>query len=394
MLLHLASDEKFIDHVIDVFEIVNPGNNVYIIPLEDKEEPKFLKRRGINILIGDLNGEHIQHALALMDTYSAVIVHNLFDKYKFDVIKAAPVNVYFHWMCWGGDLYGLPALQYEMYGPETYKYMASELGFRWRLGQIVRSKFKGISNVLNRFRSKQNTGVLSIAGRIRSVSTVIPFDYELIKEHISSKIKYLPFKYMTIEDALQGKEKELCEGMNFLVGNSATSTNNHLDAFQMLKGAIGNNKEVFCPLSYGNTEYADVVERHGVKTFGSAFNSLRTFLPLDKYNDMLSRCGNVVMFHKRQQAVGNIIIALWKGARVFLHPENPVYKYLKEAGVQVFSVHELYMEEKLPDFESLARINRKGLIGLYGRENVLAEAKQLSDYLKANLDAAQKKRPN
>ncbi|WP_016778026.1 hypothetical protein [Anaerophaga thermohalophila] len=39
MILHLCEDEKFIDHVINIFESVAPGKSIYYIkPSADEDE--------------------------------------------------------------------------------------------------------------------------------------------------------------------------------------------------------------------------------------------------------------------------------------------------------------------------------------------------------------------
>jgi isochorismate hydrolase len=47
------------------------------------------------------------------------------------------------------------------------------------------------------------------------------------------------------------------------------------------------------------------------------------------------------MNHLRQQAVGNIIIMMYFGAKIFLNKENPVYEFFKNKGAIIFSINEL-----------------------------------------------------
>ena len=69
---------------------------------------------------------------------------------------------------------------------------------------------------------------------------------------------------------------------------------------------------------------------------------LDTFLPYEEYCKIISSCGNVVMFHERQQAMGNIRQALWYGCKVFLSISGLPYRYYNNLGLQVFSVqHDL-----------------------------------------------------
>ena len=52
------------------------------------------------------------------------------------------------------------------------------------------------------------------------------------------------------------------------------------------------------------------------------------------------------MNHVRQQAVGNIVIMLYLGAKIFLRQECPTYTYFRDQGAVVFSIQEL---EKKPE---------------------------------------------
>lgn len=51
------------------------------------------------------------------------------------------------------------------------------------------------------------------------------------------------------------------------------------------------------------------------------------------------------MNHIRQQALGNIVIMLYLGARVFVREENPIYKFVRSMGGCIDSVQDL---EKSP----------------------------------------------
>lgn len=389
MLLHLTNDEKFIDHVIDVFEAVNPDQNIYIIPTEKGSEPKHVKRRGKNVVIDDLESERIQGIIKGIEGFDAVILHNLFSDYKYPVVLGAPENVHFHWMCWGGDLYSLPALKFELYEKETNRYLINRYGFKWYFESMLRKKLSFVTSGLSSLGFMRELGRLKqtemVLARVKSVSTVIPSEHELVVKYVSDKIKYLPFRYVTIEDILKGEEEELCKGDDFLLGNSATVSNNHLDAFKVLKETASSSATIYCPLSYGDSEYADYIAEQGKKLFGASFHALRDFMPLSAYNEILAKCGNVVMFHKRQQGLGNIIVALWKGARVFLHKENPIYSFLKKEGAIVYTISDLANGTPLPPYSTLAATNRAVLGRMYGKQNVLREVRVLVDYLTSGI---------
>jgi hypothetical protein len=53
------------------------------------------------------------------------------------------------------------------------------------------------------------------------------------------------------------------------------------------------------------------------------------------------------MNHHRQQAIGNVMNAVYIGAKVFLSEKNTLFHYLKRIGCHIFSVeHDLIVENK------------------------------------------------
>src|SRR5690606_8564482 len=119
---------------------------------------------------------------------------------------------------------------------------------------------------------------------------------------------------------------------------SAFYTNNHLEAFELLKNIDLGKKKIICPLSYGNRNYAKKIADKGKKRWKDNFVPLFKLMPLHEYNEYLRLCGIVIMNNYRQQAVGNILTMIWMGAKVFLNEETSLYKYLKRIGVFVFSI--------------------------------------------------------
>ena len=63
-------------------------------------------------------------------------------------------------------------------------------------------------------------------------------------------------------------------------------------------------------------------------------------MPLSDYTKLMQTCKVVIMNHYRQQAVGNIISAVYLGAKVFLNKENSAYLYLKGLGCPIYEITE------------------------------------------------------
>jgi len=166
-------------------------------------------------------------------------------------------------------------------------------------------------------------------------------EYNLYKKIgvISKNAMHMRFSYYPINLIIK-KEQGFVTSNNILLGNSATPTNNHIEAFEMLKKFKLDNINVITPLSYGKTYYFKDILEYGFKYLGKSFQPLKEFIPLDKYRNLMSTCGIVIMNHYRPQGVGNVMAALHMGAKVYLSKRNPLYNYLKRIECYVYSVED------------------------------------------------------
>ena len=153
------------------------------------------------------------------------------------------------------------------------------------------------------------------------------------------------FRYYSVEDVF-AKGPPAMEGPDILVGNSATATNNHVEAFNLLAGCDLNGRRIIVPLSYFDEAYADAVVRLGRELFGDRFVPLREFVPIERYNKTVASCGTVIMNHVRGQAMGNLTTALYKGAKLFLRPENPYLRFYADHGAHLFSLSQDAVDPK------------------------------------------------
>jgi hypothetical protein len=173
---------------------------------------------------------------------------------------------------------------------------------------------------------------------------------------------------------LKGNEHIHVNGNDILIGNSANYTNNHLEVFYKINEIGIGNRKVILPLSYGDAQYGDYIHYQGVSIFGSDLISLRQFMPLEQYTLTLQRCGIVIMNHYRQQAIGNIVMMIWIGAKVYLNESNTFYNYLKRIGVKVFSIDSDLNSENKKVFtnleESEAMENRRIITAVFSETNV------------------------
>lgn len=336
MILHLASDEKFIDDAINLFETINPGQNKFIIGVGlESDGLKYIKNQD-KVQIGTYGSKQYKKLIGNISSYDAVIVHFL-DRYKAEVIISAPESVKFVWMIWGGDAYKLIA--YNVYDDNTSDVLKKTEQENW-FKEIFRKLFLVKSLILCRrkFKSKKLYAAIK---RFRYCTTVIPNEYQLFTKSLPLKSSYIPFNYSGIDFSILNTFKKNANSFNnIIVGNSGSPTNNHITIFRKLGNGKSGLRKVIVPLNYGQKAYIEEVIKVGTNILKDTFSPLTEFIPFPEYVKILSSCSVCIMNHYRQQGMGNIIMILWFGAKLYLRKENPVFQYLTENKIKVFSLND------------------------------------------------------
>jgi hypothetical protein len=247
-----------------------------------------------------------------------IIMHGLFDPGLIILLAFQPWLLNrCHWAIWGGDLY-----DHEL-GRRAWK---------WKIKEF----FKKIA-----------------IPKIGHFITHIKGDYELAQQWYGAKGRWHEcFMYPSnlFKDYLITPKPH--EGINILLGNSATPTNNHLDAMEKLRPFAGESIRIYCPLSYGDAAYAEQIAQAGQKIFGEKFIALREFMPFEKYLELLAEIDIAVFNHNRQQGMGNITTLLGLGKVVYMRKEITSWTTLEKIGIHIYSIEKLDRLNK----------NEKGLI--------------------------------
>jgi len=358
LILHILQDEKFSEMAIELFESVSKNKNDYCV-ITNKSNFKFIKTSKVKKISNFklLNGSF----LGTFNNYDFVVLHLLDQKNKYIIMNASK-DVKFLWIGWGMDY---------------YDFISQDLHLDQTKLLLVSQKQYSIKTFVKTFLFR-NYNVNDVMKRVDFFAPVLENEYELVKQHFDEfKPKFIDWNYGTLEQIVSGFKDIKLNGNNVLVGNSATPTNNHYEAFDLLKQINFNNK-VFVPLSYGVEEYKNSIIKLGNDLFQQNFYPLTDFMVLEEYLKLISSCSVVVMNHLRQQAIGNINIMLYLGARVFLNKKNPAYDFYKELGVTFNTVDELSMElihQPLTYIE--VENNRDALKKVWSEENMHLKTKKL-----------------
>lgn len=172
----------------------------------------------------------------------------------------------------------------------------------------------------------------------------MPEEIEWVKQEIGLdevNFKTLFFTYVTLETYFPALStlKTQTEQKKLLLANSATFTSNHLDFVENFRDELLEiNPDIIIPLNYGNLKYANFLTQIFTRDKTLKFFPLSQYLPFDEYQKILSGCSAMVFNHIRQQGLGNLLMGLWLGSRIYLQPVTSTFKYFSRKKFYIFNL--------------------------------------------------------
>ena len=352
MILHLLNSEKVVERVVNLFNEALPLNNIFLI----KRNGTYKIPETPNVLVFEKIDE-----LRTIDTSSVkvVIIHYL-DEWKIDFLNTAKLkNVRVYWSIWGADMYNylLEPLGYNIYANP------------WKMGVFYLPKlFNRIRCRLGIIPSNRRKYIKFIKYHVSCLKTSSE-EYSIQKKYLGNNLteSYIehPYNiYYTLEDILgESLMKSSVCGNDIMIGNSASYSNNHFYAFKALSKFNIEGRKVICPLSYGtNNYYKRKIVTSGIQSFGINFRPLLDFMSLDSYNQVMLNCSIFIYANWRQEAVGNILVALYLGAKVFLSKESPLLYKFKREGLIVFCLEDITQYDIDTPLTLTERSNNKAIL--------------------------------
>jgi len=241
------------------------------------------------------------------------------------------------WIMWGADLYKyLPLKLYDQYTSELLIKLES------KMKSIIKRFYYSFFHQIRK----------SVIKRVDYVISPYKGDVSLLKNFFNTNARWysqgiypnpVEFEKFDMEDSYSFKEKfnyKKNGSKLLLVGNSGTPTNNHLDILIRLSKMKEQNFTIICPLSYGPLIYIKKIIEKGKMLFGDCFVPLLEFLKPDVYYHILKQIDIAIMYHNRQQGMGNIHILVFLGKPICMKKTSG-YFHLIEKGVTIFLVQDL-----------------------------------------------------
>lgn len=333
MVLNIISDDKFTPFLQGLFAEAAPESSLFRVITSN---PKLV------FAVNNSSTEAVDSTYFVSKNFrkdleraTCVIFHTLTLEYALAALRI-PKHIPIVWRGWGFDYYGyLEANGLNLVLPSTSMILEKP-----SLLHRVFTKRSPKLLLLSLLSRTVGTFVINnFISRVNHFSCCVPDDYDALKRALPNmSAQFMPLNYYSSEDVfLHGDNIQDLSENNILLGNSASPTNNHIEAMSLLSELGIQGRKVIVPLSYGDEGYRKNVIRVGEKLLGESFVPLTKFVSLPEYNQIVSSCSNVMMNHVRQQAIGNISATLLRGGKVFLRSENSIYKYYTRLGIKLFN---------------------------------------------------------
>lgn len=379
-ILHIVPDDKFINDARIVMDSVSNTSNRYVCPVENELDYKAAYITDYKFV--DIISYITLEELCCKEDLDIIAFHTIpYDWYKY--VISVPQRVKVWWLVWGYDIYTdtsgydiKPIIPLKLYKQITLSYIVSKstqtltfYGYTKRIIKILVNYNGNRDRVIMMLKKKRAAKKFrqKLLERIDYLSTILPVEYDMLLKIKGVHAKYIPFQYPFITNSTPASKS--LNASYILLGNSSDSTNNHLDILEIIKKRNIHNK-VFIPLAYGDTEYKMYLKDHidGYENIILQEN----FVSRDEYMLNLSKCRVAIMGHIRQQALGNIAMAMMLGMKIFLYKDSVSYNYLKRRGFVVYSIEDDLSQTSIdePTTEDIDEINRVKVRDLFSYSSV------------------------
>lgn len=368
MILHFLSDDKFSDYVIEQFSSHEMQSEFVL--MSTAEKMVFFHHEEIVTVVNPCQSEPMNRLVGSLNNYSAIVLHGLFFPWCETILRHVPDTVKVAWVFWGGEIYGRKDLRASFLSKRS----------KWLL------RVRDLKRVLKKQgRTESYELPLELFNRIDYCLTDVHEDFEFVKSYTHSNMKEVWYNYYSIDETIGELRNQVVEGDNVLVGNSCSLECNHLDGFKAAKKINNVNSKIVVPLSYGEPWLRRFLLKRGTRQFGNRFHPLVEFIPRDEYNKIIKSCSTVIMPHYRPQAFGNILTALWLGARVYMSEKSLLYQFFKRIGAVVFSIEKdlsCSRELKVSPLSEDERMKNRSLISkIYVKDIMNTKIKELVSLL-------------
>jgi len=339
-------DEKFIDSFIKQYSITHVDSEIYYYIYLSNTKNQLQHVNSKNVELIRLNVRTLTRILRKHNSIKHIYFHN-FPKNMVSICRHIPRKIKIYWI-----FYGIEIFQNVLYTKILDESSESIYASIFKRKSFLKILPKQIVKILLKIREKIRIFKLKkILPRINFFCHWNKYDYESVKEMFPTfNAQFIFFGYNHSFSMFQiptkvndpSSSSESTTGKNLIMlGHGASVSLNHLTILEYLKHFENQSFMIICPVSYGDMKYKEYLINYSRMNNIDNLTFLEEFVSFQDYVNIISNVDVFVMNNIRTQGGSNISLALKLGKKVYMHPQNPHYKYFIELGFVIFSTFEL-----------------------------------------------------
>ncbi|MDE3743499.1 hypothetical protein [Maribacter polysaccharolyticus] len=320
-IIHIHSDNKFI---IDSKRFSGDffDNKLLILDTKNSNNEDYHDKA----LFFDPLPDNLNEILAIVNAADLVVLYNL-DFFKSQIVNRVDQGVRVVWRFFGTELYSRKLHMYL--STKSKSFFISKL-----IKEKVKSSF--------RFLFQEEMLFYKAIGRADAIVCVFKEEYEYLTRYYRHLPKFIP---LSLDDIPYAKEidfeSDYPKKNTVVICNSRSHYNNHLDILELVETCNLNKKiNIKILFNYGEENaYTDKVREKASKIEKAVL--IDSFLPAHEFIDFYGPVAACVNNSYRQHALGNLMMALNKGVKVYLNKKNPTYTWFKNEGLYIYGIEDL-----------------------------------------------------
>lgn len=200
----------------------------------------------------------------------------------------------------------------------------------------------------------------------------LPEDFQQVKKQFPDlKAQYRPFSFISIQQARGNRTWEDARSTEVMIGHSASVSLHHAEVIDILAKLELKNPFLF-PLEYGDINYGREIKQYASTKLSGNLSFIEQRMDLPAYAQRLSKVGFAIFNFRWQEGLGNIMLLLWNGTKIFLRENSSAYIQFRKWGLVVFSIENDLDRQNLSTLLSTQDmlLNRERLEGLFSDQQV------------------------
>lgn len=324
-ILHISINSKFLIHSDVIFQKAFPNQNHYLIlePLTKKNTFSDLNKLP-NLEKSSFHYFNYFFGKKELSKFDLIFFHGFHYWFARKCIKHKEFKFYL--IGWGGEIYQNPMIFNNRF-------------LEKRDNNLIRF----LKSINYSIPINENYQHLTVKRGFKYLYKVayLPLEFDFLKKKklINKTCKLFNFKYYVIDHFFKKiKLDKLGDGI--VVGKSAKKEENHLKVFKLLnKNKVTNT--LYIPSSTGDLRNYKKTLIEQSKIYKGDVIFLSKYMALEDFIKSIQKSNTLVMANERQLGLGTILISIYLGLNVFLNSKNPIYNYLKDMNLNIYTLESL-----------------------------------------------------